>query len=64
MRVRSAIFLSGEWGQVDFSLPGKVLCCLLVVVGIGLYSIPVGALFDAFGEVLAEEKEEEKKKKE
>jgi len=60
----TAIFLSGEWGQVDFSLPGKVLCCFLVVVGIGLYSIPVGALFDAFGEVLAEEKKEQKKKEE
>mmetsp|Transcript_40663 Transcript_40663/g.101698 ORF Transcript_40663/g.101698 Transcript_40663/m.101698 type:complete len:189 (+) Transcript_40663:180-746(+) len=59
----TAIFLSGEWGQVDFTLPGKVICCLLVVAGIGLYSIPVGALFDAFGEVLAEQKEEEEKGK-
>ena len=32
---------------------------LQVVAGIGLYSIPVGALFDAFGEVLADDKEKE-----
>ncbi|KAJ1494019.1 hypothetical protein T484DRAFT_1766911 [Baffinella frigidus] len=45
---------------VDFTVYGQVLQCLLVVAGIGLYSIPVGALFDAFGEVLAnDEKEKE-----
>lgn len=59
----TAIFLSGEWGQVDFTLPGRILCCVLVVAGIGLYSIPVGALFDAFGEVLAQQKEDKKDKK-
>ncbi|EKX41400.1 hypothetical protein GUITHDRAFT_142088 [Guillardia theta CCMP2712] len=57
----TAIFLSGEWGQVDFSPLGQVLACCLVVAGIGLYSIPVGALFDAFAEVL-EGKEKEKEK--
>eukprot|EP00960_Hanusia_phi_P001230 33801-Hanusia_phi.AAC.1 len=55
----TAIFLSGEWGQVDFSPLGQVLACCLVVAGIGLYSIPVGALFDAFAEVL-DEKDKEK----
>lgn len=52
----TAIFLSGEWGQVDFSPLGKVLCCFLVVAGIGLYSIPVGTLFDAFQGVLEDQK--------
>jgi len=55
----TAIFLSGEWGQVDFSPLGKVLACFLVVAGIGLYAIPVGALFDAFQETLEEDDDEE-----
>ena len=58
----TAIFLSGEWGQVDFSPLGKILCSLLVVAGIGLYAIPVGALFDAFQEVLEEGKDKKDKK--
>jgi voltage-gated potassium channel len=49
----TAIFLSGEWGHTDFTPAGKVLCCFLVVVGLGLYAMPVAAFFDAFGEVLA-----------
>ena len=61
----TAIFLSGEWGQVDFSIPGKILAMCLVVAGIGLYSIPVGALSDALGDVLGgdEEEEEDEKKR-
>ena len=56
--------------QVDFSPLGKVLCCFLVVAGIGLYAIPVGALFDSFqnrmeggGDDDEEEEEETKKNK-
>ena len=33
--------------QVDFSPMGKLLACLLVVAGVGLYAIPVGACFYA-----------------
>mmetsp|Transcript_7764 Transcript_7764/g.22510 ORF Transcript_7764/g.22510 Transcript_7764/m.22510 type:complete len:1290 (+) Transcript_7764:137-4006(+) len=60
----TAVFLGGEWGVVDFTWPGRLVCLFLCVVGIGLYAIPVGALFDSFGAVLGmggddEEDEEE-----
>lgn len=48
------IFLGGEWGLTDFSVPGKFLCVCLVLVGIELYAIPVSVLFDAFAEALDE----------
>ena len=48
----TAIFLGGEWGVVDFTWPGRFVCLFLCVVGIGLYAIPIGALFDSFGAVL------------
>lgn len=48
----TAIFLGGEWGVVDFTWPGRAVCLFLCVVGIGLYSIPIGTLFDSFGKVL------------
>lgn len=48
----TAVFLGGEWGVVDFSWPGRFVCLFLCVVGIGLYAIPIGALFDAFGAIL------------
>ena len=48
----TAIFLGGEWGVVDFTWPGRLVCLFLCVVGIGLYSIPIGTLFDSFGKEL------------
>ncbi len=48
----TAVFLGGEWGVVDFSWPGRFVCLFLCVVGIALYAIPVGTLFDSFGAVL------------
>jgi Ion transport protein len=48
----TAVFLGGEWGVVDFTWPGRLVCLFLCVVGIGLYAIPVGTLFDSFGAVL------------
>ncbi|CAN0401224.1 unnamed protein product, partial [Scytosiphon promiscuus] len=27
----TAIFLGGEWADIDFTWPGKVLCCVLCV---------------------------------
>lgn len=56
-----AVFLGGEWGVVDFTWPGKVVCIFLCVAGIALYSIPVGTLFDSFGAVigLGEDEDEE-----
>jgi len=56
-----AVFLGGDWGFVDFTWPGKLVCMFLCVAGIALYSIPVGTLFDSFGAVigLGEEEEED-----
>eukprot|EP00934_Nitzschia_sp_Nitz4_P001046 Nitzschia sp. Nitz4//scaffold118_size93875//13823//17650//NITZ4_004777-RA/size93875-processed-gene-0.54-mRNA-1//-1//CDS//3329533691//1046//frame0 len=48
----TAVFLGGEWGVVDFTWPGRFVCLFLCVVGIGLYAIPIGALFDSFGAIL------------
>merc|ERR1719486_979490 len=51
----SLIFLGGEWGLVDFTPCGQVVCIFYCVIGIGLYGIPVGAVFEAFSNVLAEQ---------
>jgi len=50
----SLIFLGGEWGQVDFTPGGQVVCVFYCIFGIALYGIPVGAVFEAFGTVLEE----------
>lgn len=59
----TAVFLGGEWAVVDFTWPGRFVCLFLCVVGIGLYAIPIGSLFDSFGAVLGmggdDEEEEE-----
>jgi hypothetical protein len=55
----TAIFLGGEWGVVDFTWPGRIVCLFLCVVGIGLYSIPIGTLFDSFGKVLGLDDDDE-----
>lgn len=49
-----AVFLGGEWATVDFTWPGKILCCALCVMGIALFAIPVGTVFEAFQDVLQE----------
>jgi len=47
-----AVFLGGEWAVVDFTIPGKILCMALCLVGIAVYAVPVGTFFDSFGKVL------------
>jgi len=47
-----AVFLGGDWGFVDFTWQGKLVCMFLCIAGIALYAIPVGTLFDSFGAVL------------
>lgn len=56
-----AVFLVGEWGVVDFTWQGKLVCMFLCIAGIALYSIPLGTLFDSFGAIvgLSEEEEED-----
>lgn len=55
----TAVFLGGEWGVVDFTWPGRLVCLFLCVVGIALYAIPIGTLFDSFGLVLGLVEDEE-----
>jgi hypothetical protein len=55
----TAVFLGGEWGVVDFTWPGRFVCLFLCVVGIALYAIPIGTLFDSFGTVLGLADEDE-----
>jgi hypothetical protein len=59
-----AVFLGGDWGFVDFTWKGKIVCMFLCIAGIAMYAIPVGTLFDSFGAVIGlntdpEETEEE-----
>jgi len=53
------IFLGGEWAKIDFTPGGKIVCVIYCVVGIGLYGIPIGAVFEAFSDVLADQEEED-----
>jgi Ion transport protein len=55
----TAVFLGGEWGVIDFTWPGRMVCLFLCVMGIGLYAIPVGTLFDSFGAILGLSEEDE-----
>ncbi|CAM9338942.1 unnamed protein product [Ectocarpus sp. 6 AP-2014] len=55
----TAVFLGGEWSEIDFTWAGKVLCCVLCVFGIVLFGIPVGTVFEAFQDVMQEVNEEE-----
>lgn len=62
----TAVFLGGEWGLVDFTWGGRFVCMFLCVIGIALYAIPVGSLFDSFGAVigLAEDEDEDNNEEE
>lgn len=59
-----AVFLGGEWGVVDFTWPGRLVAIFLCVAGIGLYSIPIGTLFDSFGAVMGFSEDEEEDEEE
>ncbi|MGH7974642.1 MAG: ion transporter [bacterium] len=48
----TAVFLCGEWGVVDFTWAGRLVCMFMCVAGIALYAIPTGTLFESFGNVL------------
>ena len=59
-----AVFLGGDWGFVDFTWQGRLVCLFLCVAGIAVYAIPVGTLFDSFGAIVGisdddDEEEEE-----
>lgn len=54
----TAVFLGGEWGVIDFTWQGRLVALFLCIVGIGLYAIPIGSLFDSFGAVLGMSDEE------
>ncbi len=60
----TAVFLGGEWGVTDFTWPGRILCVMFCYVGIALYAIPAGTLFDKFGGVLGLEEEDEDEEEE
>jgi len=49
-----AIFLAGEWAVVDFTPAGSVLCTAMALIGVALFSIPVGVLFEGFQDKLVE----------
>jgi hypothetical protein len=49
-----AIFLAGEWALCDFSPWGSLVATAMAAVGVALFSIPVGVLFEGFQEMLEE----------
>lgn len=51
----TAIFLAGEWSSVDFTPLGSVLCMVMALIGVALFSIPVGVLFEGFQDMLTEQ---------
>ena len=53
----TAVFLGGEWGKTDFTVMGKFVCMFFCIVGIAIFGIPVGAIFEAFGDTLGERQE-------
>jgi len=56
----TAVFLGGEWAVCDFTPAGKFVSMFLCIIGIALYAIPVGTIFESFGDVLAERAEADK----
>lgn len=52
-----ATILAGDWPTGDFTWGGQIVCMLFVVVGIGLFAIPVGTVFEAFEDVLTAKQE-------
>jgi len=50
----TAIILGGEWCICDFTIAGKMVGMVVCVLGIALYAIPVGTIFESFGDVLEE----------
>lgn len=45
-------FVLAMFTVIDFTWPGRLVCIFFCVLGIALYAIPVGTLFDSFGAVL------------
>lgn len=54
----AGIFLGGEWGLIDFTPMGQLVCIFYCVCGIAVFSLPVGSVFEAFGDVLSDKAEE------
>ena len=50
----TSIFMAGEWCNVDFTPFGGLVCICLAMVGVALFSIPVGVLFEGFQDMLTE----------
>jgi hypothetical protein len=50
----TSIFMAGEWCVVDFTPLGSVICTVLAMIGVALFSIPVGVLFEGFQDMLTE----------
>jgi len=46
------IFLTGEWANVDFTVAASRLCIFYVLVGITLFSIPVGIMVESLQSTL------------
>ncbi|KAG5180071.1 hypothetical protein JKP88DRAFT_324581 [Tribonema minus] len=60
----TGIFLGGEWGLIDFTGLGRIVCCFTCIMGIALFAIPVGTVFESFSGVLEEANSGDKKEAE
>lgn len=57
----TAIYFTGEWANVDFSIGGSRMCIVMCLFGIALVAIPTGLVMEAVTSVMEESAEENKR---
>lgn len=48
----SILALGGEWALVDFTWLGQIVQIMMIVFGIGMFSVPAGIFFEGFEDIL------------
>jgi len=49
------IHLTGDYPLIDYNVWGRIICFFMIVVGVGIVSIPSGLIADGFSTVIAKE---------
>ena len=57
------IHLTGDFPLIDYTLVGRVLCFLIVILAVAVQAIPSGLMASAFTEVLLEERKSHQRKR-
>ena len=53
----TAVFVGGDWERLAFSVPGQMVCMALSTIGVFLYALVVGAIYEAVESTIQEQKE-------